>query len=159
MKKEIIVNNAKEEFLIRHKKKVKIAVGLVLFVVGFVLSFNFFNQPIPNEQFSLCEQVAQDIAMKLPSNVTSGSLSIDVTDDFSVDVVIKENSVEVTPSYYFALPDTAIAQFNDGALVSKQRDNFPVVILVSVLIGLVCFIVGSLLVTLQYIDVTKKTSE
>lgn len=162
MKKKVI--STKKEFLIRCKKKVKIAVGLVLSVVGFELFFNVFQQPVPDEQFALCEQVAQNIAMNLPSNVTSGNFWIDVTDDFSVHVILKNDSVEVTPSdEYFCCPDTAIVKFNDGALVSERRDGVPVAILVSVLIGFLCFIAGLLLVNKIYeilnADVTETTSE
>lgn len=161
--KKGIVSNAKEIF-IRYKKKVRIAVGLVLSVVGFVLFLNVFQQPVPNEQFALCEQVAQNIAMNLPSNITSGTLWIDVTDDFSVHVIFKNDSVEVTPSdEYFCRPDTAIVKFNDGALVPERRDGVDVAILTSVLVGLLCFIAGLLLVNKIYeilnADVTETTSE
>ena len=163
MKKKFI-SKLKKVFTQNNKKRIRIIVGSILFVVGFWLFFEFFQKPISEEQFNLCEQVAQEVSAKLPSNVTSGTFWIDVTDDFSVRVILKNDSVEVTPSNnYFRRPDTAIVKFNDGALVPEREYGTSVAILLSVLFDLVCFIAGLLLVNKIYeilkADVTEATSE
>lgn len=161
MKKKVV--STKKEFLIRRKKKVTIAVGLALFVIGFWLFYNFFQRPIPDEQFALCEQVAQDLAMELPSNVTSGTLWIEVTDDFFVKADLNKDSVKVTPSNNYSYRDDAVvAEFNDGALILERRDGVLAAILVSALVGLLFFIAELILANKHEIlnaNVTDATSE
>lgn len=69
MKKGNNVSN-KQKLLIRRKERVKVITGLVLFAVSFLLTLYFLVQPLPDEQFAICEKVAENTAMRLHDNVT-----------------------------------------------------------------------------------------
>lgn len=81
---------------------------------------------------------------------------MDVTDNFSVKVTLKNDSVEVTPSdNYFYRSDTAIAKFKDGTLVLERRDGTPISIMLSTLFGFMCFILGLILINEIYITLAE----
>lgn len=154
--KEKIVSKLKKVFTQSNKKRIKITVGSILFVFGFFAFFEIFQRPIPDVQFNLCEHVAQVVAENLPTSVKQGDFWMDVTDNFSVKVTLKNDSVEVTPSdNYFYRSDTAIAKFKDGTLVLERRDGTPISIMLSTLFGFMCFILGLILINKIYITLAE----
>ena len=163
MKKKI-VSKLKKVFTQNNKKCIWITVGSILFVAFFWLFLNFFQKPISEEQFDLCKQVAQEVSMKLPSNIPSSTFKMDVTDDFSVRVELTHDSVRVSPSNNSSFrSDTVIGKFNDGTLVLERRDGTLIAVMLSTLFGLMGFILGRILVNKIYeilnADVTEATSE
>lgn len=145
MKKEAI------DMFTRRKRKIQLVVGLVMFIVGFLIFWNFLQQPITDEQFGLCEKVAQDVAKNLPNRLSNNSFLVDVTDDFRVLVIADENSVSVYAQDFFHRLDGIVAKLKNGTYKFERKNGIFTAIFLSTLCGgSLFFIVGLLIVNKIY---------
>ena len=63
------------------------AVKLAIFIVGFIVSWNFVIIPTSEEQLELCEQIAIDVSKNIPDSLISADFSVQATEDFTVRVM------------------------------------------------------------------------
>lgn len=144
MKKETIVGKIKEGFT-QYKGRIRIATVVIMFVVGFLVFYNLIQQPLTDEQSALCEQVAYEVATKLPDTVTSISFTLQVTDDFSVNVSTIDNNISVKPANSLYFTGRVIAKFQDGTFMPEWESG--PIFLISTLIGFLCSVIGLMIIS------------
>lgn len=153
MKKETMIDDKTKveeadhaEALTRQKRKIQkriqIAIGSVTFVVAYLLSWNFLCQPLTDEQFGLCEQVAQDVVKYLPDTVSSSDLYVNVTDDFSVHVTTGKNFVNVTSQGFYHRDDKVVGKLKNDTFIIERKNGIASAIFISILFGIAFFIIG-----------------
>ena len=133
MKDRKFFNKVKE--LLTKSKVVK----LVIFIVGFLVSWNFLVVPTTEDQFKLCEQIAVDVRKNMPVSITSGDFFVQVTEDFTAKVNITNSIITVSPSRIGSF-DCVVVILEDLNSVPERKRETPTVVAVNTMVGILFII-------------------
>lgn len=115
----------------QHTKAIQITGVLMLlvivFILGFFVSWNFMKIPLPDSQFELYEQVARDVYAQ------EGQVIVEVPED----VIVSKTTTTITvESASLRYRGKVIAKLKDGKLVMTQYLETGETVALSILMGI-----------------------
>lgn len=116
------------------KKSIEILVSIILaicavialFIGGYLFCWNFFEKPLSDRQFELCEQIARDVYAQ------KGNVIVEVPEDFSVSIDTTTITVNVDSIRYRG---NVIARLENGKLVMTRNSENGQAVFLSILMG------------------------
>lgn len=122
------------------KKVTSVAIAIAIYLVGYLISWNFLQIPLNDTQFELCEQLAIDMSENIPNLIGSSTFCIQVTDDFYAYVNMSSRSIKVFSAHPFHY-GKVVAKLKGGKPIPKREMQYAKRILISSIIGLILFLI------------------
>lgn len=133
-----------------HEKAILKVIVIILFIVGYLVSWNFLKKPLSEGQFEQCEQVAREVYEQ------KGNVIVEAPDDYYVSIDTTKITVGLNNSFYRG---KVIARLQDGKLVMTRNMEIGETIFCSILIGILFVLITAyiaLIISAIYERKTKK---
>ncbi len=131
-----------KEIYSRHKIAIQstilIIFTILIFIDGYLFSWNSLEKPLNDSQLKLCEQVAQDVYAQ------KGNVILEIPEDFSVHITTTTITVQLTDVLYRG---KVIAKLQNGELVMTRNMETEKAVFLSIAMGIICVLVALLILT------------
>lgn len=146
-----------KEIKSQHEDAIQTAIALVilailtsvLFIGGYLVSWNFINEPLNDNQFKLCEQVARDVYAQKENVI------VEIPENFHVNITKTTIIVKLDNNLYRG---KVIAKLQNGKLVTMQDRETSKARFSSICIGIL-FVLVPFLIVAGAITIYKKIKE
>lgn len=144
-KRKTFIDTVKQVYE-KHENALLIFSCILLFIAGYLVSWNFLKKPLNEGQFKQCEQVAYSVYEQ------KGNVIVEAPEDFYVNMTTTEITVKLTSGLHRG---KIVARLQNGELVMTRNMEIGEAIVCSTLVGIL-FILGTILIVGSIMDVYKK---
>lgn len=130
----------------KHENALLIISCILLFIAGYLVSWNFLKKPLNESQFKQCEQVAYSVYEQ------KGNVIVEAPEDFYVNMTTTEITVKLSSGLHRG---KVIARLQNGELVMTRNMEIGETVVCSILVGII-FVLGSILIVGSILDIYKK---